>query len=115
VGCESSKRTSSSILLTLHASGDASRDRYSAPDEEVTTEMLRALVEMAGERFSAPSWTQLKRWRYARPTLLANARALLAEEPPIVFCGDWAVAPRVEGAFLSGLAAAERLIGAGYA
>lgn len=97
--------------LVVHASPDWSRARLDAADEAITT----ALLETAGRlgRFvPRVRWTQVKRWESARPKLLATARALVSREagPPLVFCGDWCVAPRVEGAFLSGVAAAERLL-----
>jgi renalase len=115
VGLESSKRASSGPTLVLHGSADWSRANEGLADGAVVEALGRALADVAGPGVGTLLEAQVKRWRYARPTLLAASRALLSERPPVVFCGDWAVAPRVEGAFLSGLAAAERLIGAGHA
>jgi renalase len=113
-GLESSKRAADRTLLTLHGAGGWSRDWYDRPDEEVAEALLDALRAVMGRSLAVDRW-QLKRWRYARPVRLATAHALLSERPPVVFCGDWAVAPRVEGAFLSGVAASERLIFGGWA
>jgi hypothetical protein len=52
----------------------------------------------------------LKRWHYATPTALHPKPYLLAEGlPPLIFAGDAFGEARVEGATLSGLAAAETL------
>jgi hypothetical protein len=54
---------------------------------------------------------QLKRWRYSRPTKPLEERVFVADnDPPLLFAGDAFGGPRVEGAVLSGMAAAEHLI-----
>lgn len=54
---------------------------------------------------------RLHAWRYARPTVLHDTPCLLVRAPRrLVFAGDAFVAPRVEGAALSGLAAADALL-----
>ncbi|MEZ4673324.1 MAG: hypothetical protein R2932_03665 [Caldilineaceae bacterium] len=53
---------------------------------------------------------QLKRWRYALPTVIHPERYLLAQgRPPLLFGGDAFGHPRVEGAKLSGLAMGNQL------
>ncbi len=53
------------------------------------------------------------RWRYARPALdrMAGPPCLFDHDLGIGACGDWLVGARVEGAWLSGTAMAERLLG----
>jgi renalase len=116
IGLESAKRESTEALVTVHATGDWSREHWQLGDTEVVTRLLEAASRAGGAFLAQPRWSEVKRWRYAKPVLLANGRALLSETagPPLVFCGDWCMAPRVEGAFLSGTAAAERLIYAGH-
>ncbi len=115
VGSESSKRPQSPVGLTIQGSGDWSRQHYESSDETVKDALIGALAAMAGAEFAVPVAWQVKRWRYARPVQLATAHALLEERPPVVFCGDWAVAPRAEGAWMSGVAAADRLVYGGFA
>ncbi len=51
------------------------------------------------------------RWRYALPTEPLPEPCLFDAELAIAACGDWGRGPRVEGAYLSGCAAAGRLLG----
>ncbi|MEJ7820622.1 MAG: hypothetical protein WKF44_10000, partial [Rubrobacteraceae bacterium] len=56
--------------------------------------------------------TSLHRWRYSWVTE-SHPEPYLAtpDGPPLVFCGDGFGQPKVEGAALSGLAAADYLLG----
>jgi len=61
---------------------------------------------------SAPTAWQLHRWKYAQATISHPDTCLFTAQPaPLAFAGDGFGAPRIEGAFLSGLAAAERILG----
>jgi predicted NAD/FAD-dependent oxidoreductase len=51
------------------------------------------------------------RWRYSQPVQTFPARCYgIATAPPLVLAGDAFGGPRVEGAFLSGVAAARWLL-----
>jgi renalase len=94
-------------LITVHAGAEYSRQLWDAPEGEA----LAALQEGLGA-FMDPSArireAQVKRWRYAQPTILHPERYLLATGlPTLAFAGDAFGWPRVEGAALSGMAAAE--------
>ncbi len=56
-------------------------------------------------------WLQIKQWRYANPATTFTDTSVLtaAAEFQLEACGDYFLGGRVEAAFLSGLAAAERL------
>ena len=51
------------------------------------------------------------RWRFALPSQPLAEPCLFDPDLAIAACGDWAGGPRVEGAYLSGCAAAGRLLG----
>jgi len=56
--------------------------------------------------------TTLHRWRYAQPIELHPERFLrVGGDAPLLFAGDAFHGPRVEGAALSGMAAADELLG----
>lgn len=104
------KGISQATIITVQADGVYSSQLWNDDDERV----LKALwtdvrVWLPGEPQVAG--TLLKRWRYAAPTVLHPERTLLAQGlPTLLFAGDGFGAPRVEGAALSGLAAAAAIL-----
>lgn len=97
-------------VITVHANREASMQRWSADDETVLAWMLGEIAPRlaAGARARA---SRLERWRYAVPLEVYPERYLLCRlRAPLVFAGDAFDGPRVEGAALSGLAAAEALL-----
>lgn len=113
IGDNQPKGISKTPSLTIHGGPTWSREHFEAPGEEVT----KALLEMAGEYLGtdlAPKVveTSIARWRYSWVTNPYPEPYLLASEnPPLLFCGDSFGQPKVEGASLSGLSAADRLLG----
>jgi renalase len=100
-------------LLTFHAGIDFSRRHYDDPAEVVLPLLKQELTPYLTANATVRE-AQLKRWRYARPLRLHPERCLRADGlPPLIFAGDAFNGPRVEGAALSGLAAAEALLSAG--
>ncbi len=101
------KGVSRAPAVTLHAAADYSRARWSTDAEAVATELLTA----AG--LASPALgdqVQVHRWRFARPTVLHPARCLVvADLPPLVLAGDAFGEAKIEGAALSGTAAAEAI------
>lgn len=96
--------------VTVHASPAWSEAHWSAPDEAVLAAMADGLRARLGV---SPRPVSLKRWRYARP-VESRDEPLVAEGGTLVFAGDAfdRDGGRVEGAALSGLAAAARIIAA---
>ena len=113
IGDNAAKNISDRPALTIHAGPQWSRRHY---DDEAV-DIARALLDLAGEQLGTDlsaltTETSLHRWRYSwviepheEPRLVAS------EEPPLLFCGDAFGQPKVEGASLSGLAAADWLLG----
>lgn len=96
-------------IITVHASGDFSRQLWDKPEEKALAE-LRDALQAYLEPGSSIGEAQLKRWRYAQPTTLHPERYLLVSGlPPLIFAGDAFGEARVEGAVLSGQAAGAAL------
>ena len=94
--------------VTLHASAEFSRVHWDEPDATIIDALL-AEAELASEAVAGE--TQVMRWRYAKPSVIHDHPCLLAADlPPLVFAGDGFGGPRVEGAALSGWAAATALV-----
>jgi len=94
--------------VTIHASPEFSNEHFADGHEEVAS----LLLEEADRWLGADVITyQVYRWRYSLPVHLHDRRYLFTTAPgPIAFAGDAFAGPRVEGAALSGLAAADALL-----
>ncbi|NMO14975.1 NAD(P)-binding protein [Pyxidicoccus fallax] len=95
----------------LHGSPEASREYLERAPEDVTARWVEAFAEAIG-RDIRPVETVAHRWRYALPSPALEESTLFDAALGIGACGDWCGGPRVEGAFLSGVALARRLSGA---
>jgi hypothetical protein len=94
----------------LHASADWTQCHLEEPSEAIQERLLDAFWDATGVRAMIPSSRVAHRWRYALPTEPLPDRCLFDGDMNIGACGDWCSGPRVEGAFLSGAALAERLL-----
>lgn len=97
--------------LVLHAEPAWSRENIESEPETVATSMLTVFWEVTGLEPLKPEILFAHRWRYSIPDQPIDHRCLASEDHTLVACGDWAGGPRVEGAFLSGCAAAGRIFG----
>lgn len=92
----------------LHGSPEASRELLEHAPEAVAARWVEAFAEATGLDVR-PVETVAHRWRYALPSPALEETSLLDAALGIGACGDWCGGPRVEGAFLSGVALARRL------
>ncbi len=97
--------------LTLHANEGFSAANYHADADSVQAALIHAALPFFGSANVVE--VEVKKWRYARP-LTMHADRCVSVEPVegtrLVFAGDAFGEARVEGAALSGLAAAEALL-----
>jgi renalase len=99
------KGVSAAPAVTIHATADFSRQHWDTDDETVIAALLAASHLGCAP---LPGGTQVQRWRYARPITIHPARFLVAQDlPHLLFAGDAFGAAKVEGAVLSGKAAAD--------
>ena len=91
--------------VTIHAGPQFSRAHWETESAEVARLLLAAAAPWIG---AAARETQVHRWRYSQPIVTRPEPCLVAPGPPPLVCaGDAFGGPRVEGAALSGLAAAD--------
>lgn len=109
VGDNVAKGISSRSAVTFHANPRWSAAHFDDGHDEVTDLLLGAARRHLGGAEVAT--TQLKKWRFATPTTTFPERCWVDPSGTLALAGDAFAGPRVEGAVLSGLAAAETLLG----
>ncbi len=95
----------------LHASAAWSRAHFDRPEAEVADAMLAAFTTTFDLGPLRPPFRRLRRWAFARAPRPLDVGALFDDDARVGLGGDWACGGRVEGAFVSGLALAQRVLG----
>lgn len=106
------KGISAAKIVTSHASAKYSRRHWDAPQADIIRK-LEAAVSSYLKPGGCIVSTQLKKWRYSIPLTTHPQECLLARDlPNLAFAGDaFGGRGRVEGAFMSGIAAGNALAG----
>lgn len=91
----------------LHASGEWSEMFIDATPEAAAKAMIDAFVEIGGTQ---PTDWSAQRWRYADVSAKAGPGFAWDEPRMLGLCGDWLNGGKVEGAWLSGHALAQRIL-----
>ena len=104
------KGISEAKIITSHANAKFSRRYWDAADAVIIS-ALESAVQPFLKEGAIIAQTQLKKWRYSVPLTTHAQEFLRAKDlPPLIFAGDaFGGRGRVEGAFLSGLAAGEAM------
>ncbi len=93
----------------MHADPAWSEAQWDADRAATAAALLDLAAPFIGEATVVEH--QVKRWRFATPRTIWPEPCYLAEAAaPLVLAGDAFAGPRVEGAILSGLAAADALL-----
>ena len=95
----------------LHGSPEWSKAHLERDATEVLPQLLAAFAEATGIKLKRPIFSTAHRWRYALAETPSDNEHLWDEEKNLVVSGDWCNGSRVEGAYLSGVAAAGRVAG----
>ena len=95
----------------LHATADWTEENLELAPADVIERLTAALFETARLPPTAPCSSAAHLWRYARPDEPLEDRYIADENLGVYACGDWCGGPRVEGAYLSGIAVAEAILG----
>jgi renalase len=113
IGDNRRKGISEAPAVTVHAGPEWSRSHFEDDETAITESMISRAGDLLGTDLSpAVVETSLTRWRHSWVTNPHPDPCLIApDDPPLLFCGDAFGQPKVEGAALSGLAAADHLLG----
>ena len=101
----------------LHATAGWSRENLEADAGWVASQLREAFaaatgvaIEELGDGVAPDSLLLAHRWRYAIPEKPLDVDCLWDAGEGLGACGDWCGGPRIEGAFLSGVAVAGALL-----
>jgi renalase len=97
--------------ITLHTSADFSQTNWGVTAEEWAPELLASVEDQLGARVL--SWV-CHRWGFAKPLATFGASHLHLPEFGLTLAGDGFGGERVEGASISGLEAAEAILGTSF-
>ena len=109
IAVENSKPGRQSNFIVVHATPEWSTQHLESDPAEIS-ELTR---EALSETFQVTTQAKLShRWRYARPTnpKVTAQKGIYQVAPNLWVAGDYLAGGRVEGAYLSGLEAAERIL-----
>lgn len=95
----------------LHTAADWTNEHIDDDPREIERFLISEFWQAVGRSPTTPSYTATHRWRFAIPAKPLAANCLFDKERGLGACGDWCGGPRVEGAFLSGMAIAGRILG----
>ena len=115
IGNDTSKRPDlhpGCTILMLHAAPGFSMANADASDEQMAATLLRRASEMTSRDWTSPDECFIQRWRYALPAPgnTPAGPAVYTSPAPLVVAGDWCAGGRIEGAWLAGRDAADRLL-----
>ena len=103
-------RRKNKVTLIVHSAADWSDLHANADCAWVQSEMETLASTLCATDISKAPHRVLHRWLYASVSAPSQQAALYDREIGLVVCGDWCLGDRIEGAYLSGLAAADRLL-----
>ena len=102
------KGVSAEPAITIHATDEFSVAHWDQDRDETARMLIAAADEWLGVGIKL---FQIHGWRFSKPKQTdPSSCAVVSSDPPLVLAGDAFAGPRVEGAVLSGWAAAEAVI-----
>jgi hypothetical protein len=104
------KGVSAEPAVTIHATDEFSVAHWDQDRDETARRLIGAADEWLGVGIKS---FQIHGWRFSKPKQTdPSSCAVVSSAPPLVLAGDAFAGPRVEGAAISGWAAAEAVIDA---
>ncbi len=112
IGLDSSKQLNpTQPVLVIQSSAAFAEQYFDAPDLAIVGQKLLDAIVPLIPTLTTPELIQVHRWGYAFAQNPASVQFLTAQTTaPLYFCGDWCGGNRVESAYLSGMALADRIL-----
>jgi predicted NAD/FAD-dependent oxidoreductase len=115
IGHDTSKRPElhpGTSIMVVHATPEFSREHYEGAEPGVIKTLLGRASEIPGTELRDPEAVFLQRWRYAQAAAPRDGRnAVSFHAPaPLVLAGECFAGGKIEGAWLSGVAAAGEML-----
>jgi hypothetical protein len=95
----------------LHAAPAWSRENIGRDRADIASRLLAAFDAATGIEAPPPVFVDTHLWRYAMGACPRMPGMLFDDRRRLAIAGDWCSGGRIEGAYLSGIAAAGRLLG----
>jgi len=102
---------STSEIWVLHATHDWTSDNEGADPRNIAERLLEIFFQWTAMSPVHPRAVKTRLWPFASASPPLDEGCLWSGKEGIGICGDWCAMSRVEGAFLSGTAVAERILG----
>ena len=110
LACNASKPArSAASTWVAHATVEWSRNHLEDAADRVTAALYAALCRRLDCAHLSPAVLTAHRWRYAQCRESLRIGCLWQEDQRLAVAGDWAAGNRIEGAWVSGQAAARRI------
>ncbi|BBM85744.1 NAD(P)/FAD-dependent oxidoreductase [Candidatus Uabimicrobium amorphum] len=93
--------------ITIHSTPEFTEKNWDRDFDEVAKILLQQADKWLGGEVED---YQVHRWRYCAPKQVYPQRCFVAKEIAMGMCGDAFAGPKVEGAFLSGVAMAQEML-----
>lgn len=93
----------------VQASADWSAQNLERDRDDVAADLLLLFAGATGSNLPAPSFAKAHRWRFALP-IGRRGGPLWNDELHMGACGDWCMDGQIEGAWLSGVTLANRIV-----
>jgi renalase len=112
IGLDSSKQIDpQQPVLVVQSSAAFAEQHFNAPDLSIIGQKLLDAVAPLIPTLTSPELIQVHRWGYAFAQNPLAAKFLTAQTAaPLYFCGDWCGGNRVESAYQSGMAVADKML-----
>jgi len=93
----------------IHACPQWSEEHFQTNEDVIEALLIESFATIFDITLPAVRFSKLHKWRYALPESPPSLGCIFDGDSALAYCGDWCMGARVEGAFLSGLSAADQI------